>query len=166
MMKKGSQYTRFFTQEMKKLEVTGNLNVLRKRYLEIQKCNPLLKEKPLGYEKLSFLFVMLIFGCIMSILVVLIECMTQTKKNKQEFSNKGKEIEEKIGEYLEVQGLPNQEAENILGRLFQKYFKKNQEDTKLNMIRRNDFNFELVPKNCPSKIPCLIQHLITQKISM
>ena len=54
---------------------------------------------------------------------------------------------------MEVQGLPNQEAENILGRLFQKYFKKNQEDTKLNMIRSDDFNFELAPKYCHSKIP-------------
>ena len=119
IMKKSSQYTRFFTQEMKKLEVTGNLNVLRKRYLEIQKCNPLLKEKPLGYEKLSFLFVMLIFGCIMSILVVLFEYITQTKKKKQELTSKDKEIEEKIEDYLEVQGLSNNETENLLGRLFQ-----------------------------------------------
>ena len=138
---------------MIRLESTGNLDLLMKRYAGgSQECKQLLKEKPLGYEKLSFLFVMLIFGCIMSIIVVFIEYMTQTKKKKQGFSNKGKEIEEKIGDYLEVQGLPNQEAENILGRLFQKYFKKNQEDTKLNMIRRNDFNFELAPKNCPSRI--------------
>ena len=156
MMKKGSQFTRIFSQEIRRLQTTGNLDLLRKRYAGSNACKLPFKKKPLGYEKLSFLFVMLIFGCIMSILVVFIEYMTQPKKKKQEFSSKGKEIEEKIGEYLEVQGLPNQEAENILFRLFQKYFKKNKEYTKLNMIRRDDFNFELAPKNCRSKIPRLI----------
>ena len=159
MMKKGSQFTRFFTQEMKKLETTGNLDLLRKRYWESQVCKPLFKEKPLGFEKLSFLFVLLIFGCIMSLLVVLLEYKTQTKKNKQELTSKDKQIEEKIGEYLEVQRLSSKEAENVLGRLFQNYIKKDKEDTKLNMIRSDDYNFELAPKNCPSKIP----RPITQK---
>ena len=79
--------------------------------------------------------------------------MTQNKKNKEEFSSKGKEIEEKVCEYLEIQALPNQEKENILARLFQKYFRKSKDETNLNMIRRDDFNFELDPKKFPSKIP-------------
>ena len=130
-MKKGSQFTRFFTQEMRMLEATGNLDLLR-RYYELKECKPPLKEKPLGYEKLSFLFVMLLFGCIMSIIVVLLEYRSQIKKNKQELACKDKEIsliEEKMGEHLE--GLSNQEIKNILGRLNQKHIKKDKEETML-----------------------------------
>merc|ERR1712020_685952 len=104
-MKKDSQFTRIFSQEIKRLDITGNLDLLRKRYSGSKTRKPPLKEKPLGYEKLSFLFVMLIFGCIMSILVVLLEYMIQTKEKKQELTSKVKEIEEKIREYLEVQEL-------------------------------------------------------------
>ena len=153
MMKKGSQFTRFFTQEMRKLEGTGILDLLRRRYLGSMECKLPLMEKPLGYEKLSFLFVMLIFGCIISIIVVLLEFMNQTKKNKQELTCKDKEmslIEEKMGEYLD--GLSNQETENILDRLNQKHVKIDKEDTKLKMIRSDDFIFELGTKNSPSKI--------------
>ena len=139
---------------MRRLESTGTLDLLKKRYMGRQVvCKPLLKEKPLGYEKLSFLFAMLIFGSIMSILIVSLEYISQTYKKKQEFSSKSKEIEEEIREYLEVQGLPNQETENILGRLFQKNFKKKETDTKLNMIREDHSNFKVSCKNCPSKIP-------------
>ena len=123
--KKGSHFRRFFSQEIRRLETTGNLDLLRKRYLVSQTCKPPLKEKSLGYEKLSFLFVMLIFGCFMSILVVSLEYTTQTKKTKQENTSKDKEmllIKEKMGEYLE--GLSNQDAENILGSLNEKYIKK------------------------------------------
>ena len=154
MMKKGSQFTRIFSQEIRRLQTTGILDLLRKRYAGSNACKLPFKKKPLGYEKLSFLFVMLIFGCIMSIFLVFIEWITQTKKKKQELTIKDEEmswIEGKFGEYLE--GLSNQESENILGRLNQKHIKK---DTKLNMIRSDNFNFELVSKNCPSKIPRLI----------
>ena len=34
-----------------------------------------------------------------------------------------------------LEGLSNQETENILGRLIPRHFKKDKEDTKLNMIR-------------------------------
>ena len=118
MMKKGSQFTRLFSQEMRRLDTTGNLDLLRKRYSGHQTCKPPINEKPLGYEKLFFLFIMLILGCIMSILVVLFEYTTQTKKKKQEITDKDMEIsliEEKFGKRLE--GLSNQETENILSRL-------------------------------------------------
>ena len=121
MMKKGSQFTRIFSQEIRRLEIDGTLDFLRKRYSGSPTCKPLLMEKPLGFEKLSFLFVMLIFGCIISILVVFFEYKTQTKKNEQKIKNEDKEmslIEEKMGKYLE--GLSNQEIENILGELLTK----------------------------------------------
>ena len=82
MMKKGSQFTRFFVHEMKKLESTGILDILRKRYSGIQACKQPLKVKPMGFEKLSFLFSMLIIGFITSILVVLFEYMTISKKKE------------------------------------------------------------------------------------
>ena len=118
MMKKGSQFTRLFSQEMRRLDTTGNLDLLRKRYSGHQTCKPPINEKPLGYEKLFFLFIVLILVCIMSILVVSFEYTTQTKKKKQEITDKDMEIsliEEKFGKRLE--GLSNQETENILSRL-------------------------------------------------
>ena len=123
-MKKGSQFTRIFTHEMVKLQTTGNLDLLKNRYSGTQACMQQLNEKSLGYEKLSFLFVMLIFGSIMSILVVLFEYITQTKNKEQEITKKGKEVEEVVGIILEVQGLPNQETKNVLGRLLQKCIEK------------------------------------------
>ena len=125
MIRKDSQYTRFFTQEMRRLTTTGNIDFLKKRYLaSVQSCKPPLKEKPLGYEKLSFLFSILLFGCIVSILVVLLECMIQHMKMKRERKADEKKIsflERQFGEYLE--GLSDQETENILGRLNQKLIK-------------------------------------------
>ena len=125
MMKKGSQFTRIFRQEIRRLATTGILDLLRKQYTGSLSCKPLLQEKPLGYEKLSFLFVMLIFGCILSIFVVFFEYKTQTKKKEKELALKVKEMslmEEKMGEYLE--GLSDEETETFLGRLFLKHFKK------------------------------------------
>ena len=124
-MKKGSHFTRIFCQEIRRLATTGILDLLRKRYSGSLSCKPLLQEKPLGYEKLSFLFVMLIFGCILSIFVVFFEYKTQTKKKEKELVLKVKEMslmEEKMGEYLE--GLSDEETETFLGRLFLKHFKK------------------------------------------
>ena len=118
MMKKGSQFTRFFSQEIRKLEATGNLDLLRKRYLGSQECKPLLKEEQLGYEKLSFLFVMLILGCSIGILVLSFEYMTKKKKTKQELSCKDEKIslrEKRIRKNLE--GLSQKETEKIFGRI-------------------------------------------------
>ena len=88
---------------------------------------------------------MLIFGCIMSILFVFLECMTQSKEMKQELTNKDKDmsfIAEKMGGYL--QGMSSQETENILGILIQKHVKEDKEDSKLNIIRSDDSNSESV----------------------
>ena len=125
VMKKGSHFTRIFSQEIRRLETTGNLDLLRKRYSGSQTCKPPLKEKSLGYEKLSFLFVMLFVAFIMSIFVVSLEYRTKNKKMKQEITSKDKEmllIKEIMGHCLKK--LSNQEAENVLGSLNQKYFKK------------------------------------------
>ena len=126
MISKGSQYTRFFTQEMRRLTTTGNIDFLKRRfYASGQSCKPPLKEKPLGYEKLSLLFAILLFGCIVSILVVLLEYTIQHKKKKLEPKAEEKEIslmERQFGEYL--MRLADQETENILGRLNQKLIKK------------------------------------------
>ena len=125
VMKKGSHFTRIFSQEIRRLETTGNLDLLRKRYSGSQTCKPPLKEKSLGYEKLSFLFIMLFVAFIMSIFVVSLEYRTKTKKLKQETTSKDKEmlsIKEMMGNCLKK--LSNQEAEDVLGSLNQKYFKK------------------------------------------
>ena len=126
MIRKDSQYTRFFTQEMRRLTTTGNIDFLKKRYLaSVQSCKPPLKEKPLGYEKLSLLFAILMFGFIVSILIVILECMIQNKEVKRELKADEKEIsffERQFEEYL--MGLSHEESENILGRLIQRHIKK------------------------------------------
>ena len=126
-MRKGSQYTRFFTREMRRLTTTGNIDAIKKRFLaSVQSCKPPLKaEKSLGYEKLSLLFAIFLFGCIMSILLVILEYMIQWKKMKGELKSDEKEIlflERQFGLYL--QGLSHEETENVLGRLIQKHIKK------------------------------------------
>ena len=118
LMKKGSQYIRIFTQEMRKLRTTGNLDLLRKRYRGSQTCKPLLKEKPLGLEKLSSLFVLIMIGSILSILVLLLEYVNQKKKKKQEITTK---VGQKIHEYIDGFGLSKMEIENILKNLYQKH---------------------------------------------
>ena len=162
-MKKGSQFTRIFHQEIRRLTTIGILDLLRKRFSGSLSCKPLLQEKPLGYEKLSFLFVMLIFGCMVSIFVFFFEHMTQTKKKEKELAYKVKEMslmEEKMGNYLE--GLSNQENRKCLDRLFLKHYRKETEDndTKLNIITSDDFifNIELDLKNCSCKIPRVMKH--------
>ena len=102
---------------MRKMETTGNLDFLRKRYSGSKTCKQPVNEKPLGFEKLSFLFFMLIIGCMMSIFVVFFEYITQTKKKKQEITNEEvMVIQGKIAEYLE--GLTYQDTKNILDGLF------------------------------------------------
>ena len=127
MMRKGSQYTRFFTREMRRLTTTGNIDAIKKMFLaSVQSCKPPLKaEKSLGYEKLSLLFAIFLFGCVMSILLVILEYMIQWKKMKGELKADEKEIsflERQFGVYL--QGLSHEETENVLGRLIQKHIKK------------------------------------------
>ena len=146
MMKKGSQFTRFFNHEIRKLEETGNLDIHRKRYSGSKTCKQPVNEKPLGFEKLSFLFFILIIGCIVSVFVAFVEYMTQAKKNKQELGNKYEKmllIEEKMGQYLE--GLSYQETEHILGRLFLQHIKMDKECIKKNIDGSADFDLELVP---------------------
>ena len=77
----------------------------------------------------NFLFVMLIFGYIVSFLVLLLEYANQNKKKEllQNSTTKNKKIsliEEKIGKYLEGLGLSNLETEDILSGLNQKCIKK------------------------------------------
>ena len=137
---------------MKKLESTGHLDVLRKRFVRSQACKQLVKEKPLGFEKLSFLFFMLIVGCIMSIFVLFFEYMTRGKKKPQTITNKDEElslIKQKVGEYLE--GLPYQDTENILDTLFLQYVKMEKEEMKQNMNNSHDSYLELVPES--KKLP-------------
>ena len=121
-MRKGSQFTRIFAQEIRRLVSTGNIDFLKKRISgRVLNCKPSLKEKPLGYKKLSFLFVILTLGYIASILVLLLE------KKKQKITTKYEQIpliEDKIGEYLDGLGLSNQETENVFNGLNQKCINK------------------------------------------
>ena len=134
IMKKGSQFTRIFAKEIRKLETTGNNDLLKKRYSGSKECKAPLKEKPLGFEKSSFLFVMLMIGSILSILVLLLEYANQQKKKTQEITTKDVKISlivEKFYEYTDGFGLSNLEIENILRNLYQKHIRKHQDLLKM-----------------------------------
>ena len=120
MMRKGSQFTRIFAQEIRRLASTGHIDFLKKRILErFLTCKPQFNEKSLGYEKLSFLFLIIILGHIMSILVLFLE------SNKHKLTSKRKQvslIEEKIEEYLDSLDLSNQQTEKVFHELNKKCF--------------------------------------------
>ena len=93
-----------------------NNDLIKKRYSGSKDCRAPLKEKPLGFEKLSSLFVLIMIGSILSILVLLLEYVNQRKKKKQEITAK---VVQKIHEYIDGFGLSKMEIENILKNLYQ-----------------------------------------------
>ena len=148
IMKKGSQFTRIFAQEIRRLETTGNNDLIKKRYSGSKECKAPLKEKPLGFEKSSFLFVMLMIGSILSILVLLLEYTNQKKRKTQEMSTpdiKTSLIVENFYEYMDGFSLTNQETENILRSLYKKHIIKNQ----VNVLKMDpdEMKFKLYSKN-------------------
>ena len=148
IMKKGSQFTRIFAQEIRRLETTGNNDLIKKRYSGSKECKAPLKEKPLGFEKSSFLFAMLMIGSILSILVLLLEYTNQKKRKTQEMSTpdiKTSLIVENFYEYMDGFSLTNQETENILRSLYKKHIKKNQVDVL--KMDPDEMKFKLYSKN-------------------
>ena len=99
-MKKNSYFTEYFNNVLEELKETGQLDILEKRYdrhTASAKCNTLSMKIPaLGFEKLNFLFAILIIGSVVSVFIFLFEFKMQSKARKLEIGNhsESEEMEE------------------------------------------------------------------------
>ena len=128
IMRKQAEFTRIFGQAMLDIKDSGLIDLLVEKYRH--RCttsensntmNPF--QKPLGYEKLSLLFLVLISGFVLSIFVIFFEWIAQKIQKKHNYVTEdqdlklsiiAKEIEENL------RGLSTNETENIFQRILQK----------------------------------------------
>ena len=81
-MKKHSPFTPFIAHAIKKMTEAGINNVLWKRHIESEpNCKPIrAKGTPLGMEKFSSLFVLYSIGCLMSLIILVMEIICKRPK--------------------------------------------------------------------------------------
>ena len=74
-MKKQSPLTTFIAHGIRKMAESGITNLHTKRHIVSEpNCKPLQsKGRPLGLEKLAFLFTFYIIGCVVSLIILVIE---------------------------------------------------------------------------------------------
>ena len=110
IMNKNSQFTRIFSQAILEMKATGRwdiLNIEKSRHKD-QSCDiPDLKEKPLGYKKLAFLFVVIVSGILISFCVVLFEVIAKMYSEKQKSTatiedHELNSLDDHIEEFLEA----------------------------------------------------------------
>ena len=87
IMNKKSQFTKIFSQAILDMKDNGRLDIFhgRKSQQNKQSCSlPDPKQKPLGFKKLTFLFIVLVSGIFISVSVVLFEFIAKMflKKTK------------------------------------------------------------------------------------
>ena len=130
ILKKHSEFTRFLKRAIIRLTTTGQLDILMKRKLGIghHSCNHLATENPIGYEKVTILFSLLISGIILSLMFVLCEyiaqrCLAAKKEAASVDYQETTKMNEKI-EYI-LNGLSDTERENIYKKLQQNKKKPN-----------------------------------------
>ena len=83
IMNKQSQFTKIFSQALLDIKDNGRLEIFHAR--NKQSCiTPDPKQKPLGFKKLTFLFIVLVSGIFISVFVVLFEFIAKMflKKRK------------------------------------------------------------------------------------
>ena len=107
------------------LKTTGNLEILMKKYSNSTKCNmPSTKMSGLGFEKLTFLFIILMLGIILSLVILIFELKSKPKQRngKEEVESPSKEIDqvEKIIRRL-LEGPLQEKTEKCLKRLLDEY---------------------------------------------
>ena len=133
-----SQFIRIFSQAILDIKNTGRLDIFleeksRQRY---QSCNlPDPKEKPLGYTKLAFLFVLLASGTFLSIFVALFEFFTrryQIQKKQKSTSmittiHEGNPIDDHIKEIM------NDMSIDDIEKTFQRILKNLHQEKRLHL---------------------------------
>ena len=118
-MNKKSQFTKIFSQAILDMKDNGRLNIFhgRKSQQNKQLCIlPDTRQKPLGFKKLAFLFLVLVSGIFISILVVLFEFIAKMYSKKQ---NSTTTIEDNIEEFLDA--LSVDETEKVFQRILQNH---------------------------------------------
>ena len=80
-MKKDSLLTPFFAHGIRRMTETGIINIQKKRHMAAEpNCKPVReKGRPLGMEKFASLFAFYIVGCIISLIVLVVENIFQPK---------------------------------------------------------------------------------------
>ena len=129
IMRKQSEFTRIFGQAMLDIKDSGLIDLLVEKYRH--RCttsensntiNP--SQKPLGYEKLSLLFLVLISGFVLSIFVIFFEWIAQKIQKKHDsVTEEDQDLKLSIiSEVIEknLWGLSANETENIFQRILQK----------------------------------------------
>ena len=85
-MKKQSPLTPFIAHGIRKMAESGITNLHTKRHIVSEpNCKPLQsKGRPLGLEKLAFLFTFYIIGCVVSLIILVIEniCKSFSRRKK------------------------------------------------------------------------------------
>ena len=125
-MKKNSLFTDHFKHILNNLKRTGILEILMMRYSSSSKCKiPSTKISALGFEKLTFLFIILIIGMILSLMAILFELKfksNQKNDSQEEVESSSKEIEklEEITRRL-LEGPLQEKTEKCLKRLLDEY---------------------------------------------
>ena len=123
-MKKNSRFTDHFNNILHNLKTTGNLEILKKKYSSSIKCNiPNTQISALGFEKLTFLFIILIIGIILSLIALTFELnFKPNQRNDQEVELSSKEIDklEKIVRRL-LEGPLQEKTEKCLKRLLDEH---------------------------------------------
>ena len=123
-MKKNSLFTDHFNNVLNDLQTTGNLEILMKKHSNSTKCNmPTTRISGLGFDKLTFLFIILIIGIILSLVALIFELnFKPNQRNDQEVELSSKEIDklEKIVRRL-LEGPLQEKTENCLKRLLDEH---------------------------------------------
>ena len=80
-MRKNSLLTPFFAHSIRRMTETGIINIQKKRHMAAEpNCKPVReKGRPLGMEKFASLFAFYIVGCIISLIVLVMENIFQPK---------------------------------------------------------------------------------------
>ena len=126
IMYKKSQFTKIFSQAILDLKDTGRLKVMnleKRRGHQYCDLTDQRKEKPMGYEKLACLFVLMVSGILTSLFIVLFEYVSKSYLEKQKSTSTiedygSNSTDDFIEEFLE--GLSRDEKK-IFQRILQKY---------------------------------------------
>ena len=105
-MRKNSQYTKFFSTVIYDIIRTGQWNLMKNRYSVATtscKSSSDLEIEPIGFEKLAFIFVILVSGIIFSLAIILMEFKIPNHiYSKIIHQDTGEEHQEKLEKRIQI----------------------------------------------------------------
>ena len=119
-MRKNSQYTKFFSTVLFDTVSSGQWNFILNRYSVATiscKSSSDLEIEPIGFEKLAFIFVILVSGIIFSLVIILMEFKIPKRiYSKMIHQDTEEEHQEKLKERIQIllKDSPKIQRENIL----------------------------------------------------